>query len=399
MNMSFGLPVFVALHYKKTMLTVEETTSGLGCGCFLRPFHALQRLVLGAGCCRAFCFRGEMRWDGVQDRMRKNAKRETGTPLGSVGFEKRRQFMNQRWVMWVAAALCCLMVSGCAGRSDDAQWGAVCDVYLENLPAAYGELPPAIRENTRIMLFAASAYLDKRYSIELTEANGYHQRVFMLPGSYSISEVFVSNHALIPLSATAQEREIILEKDQETRLAVSLEEPSLLAQSIQLSRPTQEIIEAEPFSRQIQYDGTILDLRCIRETIRLDASEEGQEKLGVGETCELSTPDHSGVRLTVKNTTGAMIAASEASVIGIRFTKNNAVFPGGITVGAPLKSIVNAKTGRLGTPTYCTGSPLIGFNRCTLVYLDQNSGDRLSIEIGGARPAVTSIFYEFEVYQ
>lgn len=307
--------------------------------------------------------------------------------------------MNRRFILVILALCCSLMLYGCANHSKDAQWGAVCTVYLDNLPKEYNLLPLELREKTTITFSISNISLDRVYRIALTEKNGYRQEVDMLPGNYSVSEVYVSNHSIMPLSAAAQAENILLEQNHETHLAVSLADPSALAQTIQLNTPTPEILQAAPYSRQVQYAGTVLNLNSIPQVMSFPDIQD--KRLSSGETYEIPSSSHSGVCLIVKNTTTSIIPLNEATFVGVKFTNNNAVFPGGLTIGSALKDVANARSGLLGTPSYCTGSPLIGFslNRSALVYLDHALGDRLSLTIDSSSSVVTSISYEFDVYQ
>lgn len=312
-------------------------------------------------------------------------------------FTKGGHGMKKRWIVWMLVLVCLGTMAGCSSKSSDADWNAVCEIHLDNLPEEYNTLPDSIRGQTRVRFSITSPRLDKEYSVELTEENGYKQKIYMVPGSYSIGAVYVRNPALGTLNATTNTNEIVVEKDQVTPVNVSLDQVDSLAETIRRGQPTEEMKEAPLFSRKVQYDGKIVDLNQLRTSIRLDDTDA--KYLSSGETLEVTCPGYDGLIAILKNTTSGMIASNEASIVGMRFYKVDAVFPNGIVVGDSLKSIVHAESGRLGTPSYCTGSPLIGMEGCTVVYLDPESGDRLSLEIDGRGEFVTSITYEFEVYQ
>ena len=88
--------------------------------------------------------------------------------------------MNRRFILVILALCCSLMLYGCANHSKDAQWGAVCTVYLDNLPKEYNLLPLELREKTTITFSISNISLGRVYRIALMEKNGYRQEVDML---------------------------------------------------------------------------------------------------------------------------------------------------------------------------------------------------------------------------
>ncbi len=295
-------------------------------------------------------------------------------------------------------ALCgvALLLSGC---SKDDKWGAVCHIYLDNLPPEYHSLAENLRNDTEIYLSLDNSSTDRHYSIRLTEKNKYTQDVSMLPGSYSVSSVYVINKGLSPIEAVTQVQSVELIKNTQTELAVSLADPTALAQMVEQNKPTPEILSESLYSRKVQYAGAVIDLANIHQVMQFSAVEN--KRLSAGEVYYIPSESHKGVFMIVKNTTNATIPVMEGSFIGVRFSNNNAVFPTGAAVGSSLEEIANEKTGLLGTPSYCLGTPLIGMGleKSTLVYLDEESGDRISFEFDPDSKFVNAVSYEFERYE
>lgn len=67
----------------------------------------------------------------------------------------------------------------------------------------------------------------------------------------------------------------------------------------------------------------------------------------------------------------------------------------------PISDIAHAEKGLLGTPTYCLGTPIIGigYDNATLVYIDSDTGDRISLYINKYDSFISTISYEFEKYE
>lgn len=298
--------------------------------------------------------------------------------------------------------LCCTLLislTGCGNRSEEKQWGASCSITVDGLPAELESLPQTLRENLYFSLSLSGTSNDKHYSVQLTERNGFTAQLYMLPGSYSVSHVYVRTDGNLPIQATAQAESIVLTKDTDTPLTISISNGQELISYIQQSAPTEEILTSENFSRKIQYAGTVMDLNALGQQMHFSTTETSP--LRPGKVGTLVSDSDKSVHMLVKNTTDTSIPIQQATCIGFSFSGCNAILPQGISVGSTVESIAHAETGILKTPNYCHGSPLIGMDidSAELVYIDPESGDRITCHMNPADDFISWFSYEFEQYQ
>lgn len=292
------------------------------------------------------------------------------------------------------------ILSGCSKSVDARTYGAVCELYLVDLPKEYEQLPEEIRKDTAVYLSIRNVSSDKTYSIELTDANEYRHSLNLIPGTYSVSKPYISNDRLVPLNVETKIDSISITKNSKTEVPIYVSNPSDFINAMTNNQPKDEILNADIYSRKVQYNGKIIDLNNIREEIAF-STPKNDERLAPAATYYIPSANDEGISLIVQNQSDARAPVSQATLTGVRFRHNNIVFPKGITLGSTSRDIAHTREGKLGTPTYCLGSPLIGFefDDTTLVYIDENSGDRISFDILPGDKYVSIITYEFFKYE
>lgn len=297
-----------------------------------------------------------------------------------------------------AAAMLLALLVGC-GKGEEAQWGATCQVYLEGLPQEYQQLPQAVREDAQITLRLRSLTTDDSYSIHLEAEDGYRREVALMPGSYEVSGVYLSQRQLALFQVEADRTTIQAVKDQQTQLPIRVIDPETTVQALGHRQPGEEILALAPFSRRVQYQGRVVDLEQIGQVVAFQPW--GDELLAAAQVKYVPAVDDVGVALVIQNQQGHSAPAKEAQVIGVRFTRNEVVLPGGLGLGLSLAEIAHVQRGILGTPSYCLGSPMLGtgLDDATLVYLDPETGDRLSLEFRAGQSYLSTITYEFQQYK
>ena len=302
------------------------------------------------------------------------------------------------------------LLGGCAGLptkpgipgmspiSRERTYGATCSVYLENLPPEYDLLPEELRKSIELTATLRNVSSDKTYKLSLTEANGYRQKLDMLPGAYDIHDISISGTQMTLLSVEARQDSVSLVRDRNTDLPIYIKEPAAFVDALVHSRPSEGILASGLYDRIVQYNGELVDLNNIRSQMLFPANNDW---LSPRDVAYIHSSSHTGVTLIVQNQTGSLIQANEASSTGVSFSNVYTLFPKGITVGTGLSTIVHRDSGILGTPAYCLGSPLLGFGigTVTLVYLDSESGDRVSFSISENGAYVTGLTYEFAKYE
>lgn len=304
---------------------------------------------------------------------------------------------KMRTTLLTAWMLLALLV-GCK-TSDENQWGASCEVYLEGLPQQYQQLPQAVREDAQITLRLRSLTGEDSYSLRLEAEDGYRQTVAMAPGSYEVSGVYLYQQRLALFQVEGSATTVQVVKDQKTQLPILVTDPQALVQALGYRQPGEEILAQAPFSRKVQYQGRVVDLGEIQQEIPFQSW--GDELLSAAEVKYVPAVGDTGTFLVIQNQQGHSAPAKEAVVIGARFTRNDVVLPRGLGLGLSMAEVVHAETGILGTPNYCLGSPMLGtgLDNTTLVYLDPNTGDRLSLEVQAGQSYLSTITYEFQQYK
>ena len=159
-----------------------------------------------------------------------------------------------------------------------------------------------------------------------------------------------------------------------------------------------EVFALDIYSRKVQYGDQIIDLSDIQTHMTF---AESQNFLSAYEVGYIASTSHSGVFLVMQNQTYARISISDATFTGVRFNNIRTVLPGGVGIGSGVSEIAHAQSGAFGVPSYCLGTPLIGFGleSTTLVYLDRSSGDRVSFHFDAEDAFVRMITYEFSKYE
>lgn len=301
-------------------------------------------------------------------------------------------------ILLSAFCLSALLFSGC-GPENTAKWNAGCHVFLAQLPPEYEQLSPEIKNAVTISITLRHTTSDKKFRAKLTDANHYSADLALLPGSYEIASLYMSDKNLAMFDVTTDLKTIDIRKDEKMELPLTLTDPEGFAASVLRNQASAEILALEPYSRKVQYNGQILDLTAIPQIMQFSVLEN--KMLKPAETYDIASSSHAGVAMVVQNQSSSLAALKDAQFIGVRFRSNQVILPRGIRLGMSLAEIAHKETGILGTPAYCQGSPLIGtgHDKTTLVYLDSVSGDRISLTVGAEDNFIGSILYEFERYE
>ncbi|WP_149678660.1 hypothetical protein [Thermoclostridium caenicola] len=307
----------------------------------------------------------------------------------------KRFVLSMTFIMLVAA-----VVAGCSKSIDASVYNTDCEFYLEGLPEEYNLLPDEIKKETGVWIRLGSVTSDRVYEVLLNEENGFRQSVEgLIPGKYEVN-YGVTNSRYSRLRVKVDINNIIIEKNNHYEIPAYMADPSEFVREIMNLQPQDELLNADIFSRKVQYNGRIIDLYNIRDEMKFVAPKD--KRLAPKETIEIPSSDHEGVSIIVQNQTQKYIEASEATFTGVRFSRNNnVVFPKAITLGTSLRDLAHASEGIMGTPDYCLGSPVVYYNidATILVYVDKNSGDRISFHYESGKSYVSSITYEFEKYE
>ncbi len=293
-----------------------------------------------------------------------------------------------------------LAMSGCSKKPNEKSFGGVCELYLEALPEGYEQLPEGVREDMHISISLKSVSSNKKYRVRLTKANGYRQSLNVVPGTYNVVKLNALDKGVVMFDVKARVKSVTVGKDQLAEVPLYAVNSSDLIHALQNNQPTDEILRSDIYSRKVQYKGEIIDLQNIREEMGFTNTKTNQ-RLSPKETYQIPSASKDGVSIIVQNQSSVNAPVSEATFVGVSFSTNNVIFPKGITLGTSLYDIAHAQDGLLGTPDYCEGSAFVGaeFESTTLVYIDKDSGDRISFYVQPGNLYVSSITYEFAKYE
>jgi len=300
----------------------------------------------------------------------------------------------------LATIMLALITTGCSKNINVRSYNAVCDLYLEGLPEEFKQLPEALRNDLNISITLRNVSSNKKHNIKLKAADNYRKSVYLIPGTYEVQKPFLYEQSLAMFRVETTVTSISVAKNSRAEVPIKVSNPSNFINTMKNNQPTDEILNADIYSRKVQYKGKIIDLNKIKEVMSFNLASNSKT-LYPSETYLIPSSDNPGVSIIVQNLTSTSIPVSKATLTGVYFTGNNVVLPKGITLGSNLRDIVHAKEGKLGTPDYCMGSALIGFeiDGTTLVYIDKDSGDRISFYIKLGDTYVSSVKYEFAKYE
>jgi len=292
-----------------------------------------------------------------------------------------------------------ILLVGCSEESGVNKTESSCSIYLENLPKEYEDLTETIKENIEISVSLRSISSDEKHKIVLSDENEYNVLLPLKPGNYEVYGIYMSNTSLAMFDIDTEVETVTISNGNEFDLPVFMTNPSQFISAIENNSPKKEIIDTDMFSRKVQYNGEIIDLNTIKKVMQFATKDN--ESLAPTEEFYIPSTSHAGVSMVVQNQKSGSIPINEATFVGVRFYNNNVVFPKGIIMGMDISSLAHAEDGVLGTPDYFVGTPLIGMGieHTTLVYLDEDTGDRISFEVKPSDSYISSIKYEFEKYE
>lgn len=297
-------------------------------------------------------------------------------------------------------ALFCLslfMLTGCNGYGKLDEGDISCQVVLNNMPIEFYKLPDNVKEYFEVIITLTSTSTGKKYDFVLNEANSFSCAATLDPGSYkllsySCESVYVPN---IEINFSADE--LIVTENGNNTLSVSLLDADALIAWINASTPYSDIICRDMFSRVLQLEGSVISMTDIIDTYVFDHASD----MVAPHNQAVVSNTYYGLEITVVNNSAASLYARDCEISKISCTTNYAVFPGGASLASTPEEIFHATNGIYGIPTHISGDFLYGsyYNNQTVEYIDEISGDKITILIDAADNRIISIDYEFAVYK
>ncbi|MFG6356826.1 MAG: hypothetical protein K1W26_08405 [Acetatifactor sp.] len=291
--------------------------------------------------------------------------------------------------------LCVLALSltGCAKTGKLDEGDCACVVRLESIPQEFKMLGDNEKSLLGIEVVLENITTERRYTFALNEENGFAQDASLNPGTYKVYYCSASPYFL-HMKMKAREDQLNVSKGGSNELTVYIENMEEFTDTVWNAQPTREIMQQDKFSRKVQWNGQIIDMQDITEYIdfTLDRQVRGYEQVSLS---------GSGIMITVQNQTSESVDWTECELIKVQAGASDVIFPQGARVGMSVKEIVHAQDGIYGTPDSMTGFLLIGtgMDKTGMVYYDESSGDKITLECTTDAEYICDIIYEFAVYE
>ncbi|MDE7222752.1 MAG: hypothetical protein K2O34_03090 [Acetatifactor sp.] len=302
--------------------------------------------------------------------------------------------MRSRGIIIAALALV-LLLTGCGKTGKLDEGDCACVVRLEDIPSEFKMLGDNIQESLNIKVVLQNITTEKTYEFALNMENDFKQEAFLYPGVYKVNSCFAAPY-YICMDTETRQQDLEVSGDKENEITVYIENPEEFSDLVWDMQPIREVTQLDRFSRQIQWKGQIIDLEHIMDYMEFssDQTVRGYEQI------TLFNSDNR-VRVTLQNQTAQEVSWQECKLIRVQFERPNAIFAQDVKVGMPVKDIVHAQEGIYGTPDSLTGSILfaVGADSVGMVYYDEASGDRLTLDSDGSGDYIYRITYEFAVYE
>ncbi len=288
-----------------------------------------------------------------------------------------------------------LCMTGCTKSGKLDEGNIACVIELETIPAEFDALNEDMQRQLDIEVYLCNEVKERTYSVHLNRENGFRQEAMLNPGFYQVRWCTESPYFL---HITAKTRENVLEVggDKSNYLGVYVSNPEELAANLLWMEPSEEILGLDPYSRRVQWKGQVIEIEEIGNYVDF----EYDQPVRAYEQASFANMEER-VGITVINETDHELPWQECAVQSVTFNSTNAVLPGGTMVGMPLGEMVHKENGSFGTPDSLEGSVLIGagVDAIRAVYLDNSSGDKITVSTDLAAEHIIKITYEFEVYE
>lgn len=292
----------------------------------------------------------------------------------------------------VLAMLLMLVVgmAGCGNRGKLDEGNCKCTIVFTDIPRELSMLEENIQENFHVNLTLRNLANDKLYKIVLNASNDYKAEISLHPGTYQVFYPFVNPKANLALSLSADKENVTLSPETPSTISIRVDNPEEFTEHWMAIQPMPEMLLADTFCGQVQIDRQIVAIEEILPYLNLTYTKQ----VTVGEKLTL-TDEPRGVTVYLQNRGTETTDWKNCTVYGIQVTKNNVVFPKGVTLGMNARKVCHTKDGLFGEPDSLTGSLLFGWGmgEVNAIYKDPVSGDKIQLDLGSDGSSIQSITY------
>lgn len=318
--------------------------------------------------------------------------------------KKARQLCLRRRILIAAVGLLMMFaLAGCTktGRLDEGN--SKLTISLIDIPKEFSMLEENIQDNFEIRLILKSISNERLYHITLDQQNDFRQEVSLHPGTYQVYSLVTNQSANTMASVSADAESVTLSSDKLSTLHIFINNQEAFTEHWMAVQPLPEMLLADPYDGLIQVNRRIFDLHAEDSSALLaqfDLHNDKNQPVAAYKKIEVSDST-AGVTLTLQNQTDSPLDWRSCRVVGILVTKNNVVFPQGVTLGMATSNVCHDETGLYGAPDKFTGSLLYGWalDHTYAVYNDPDTGDRITLGLRLSDSSIQSIRYELALFE
>lgn len=298
--------------------------------------------------------------------------------------------------IWLSVIVCMLMLglSGC-GRNA-LEGNCECIVALTEIPKELEMLDENILDEFYIKVELENIYSEKSMDVKLTADNDFQVKLKLQPGTYLVRYLYAAPSYLVPVEVASRQEKVELTKDSKTTVDIFITNQEDFSDWLWNMDPSREVLQEDAFSHRVQFEGKMIDIEDITDYVEFsyDSSLRAYEKATISNS-------EKGVTITVLNDSNIDAVWQDCKLIEVSFSKNNIIWGQGAFVGMDVTKAVNAKTGLYGEPSSMAGTILagLGYSSTKVSWLDETSGDKLTLMIAPDGDSISGITYAFEAYE
>lgn len=296
--------------------------------------------------------------------------------------------------LFLAVSALMLGLTGCGEHALEGD--CECVVSLLEVPKELEMLDENVLEQFVINVELENIYSEKSIDVELTAENDFCKELKLVPGTYLVKYCYAGPHKLVPLEVGAKQEKLELKRDTPLSVDVVITNGEEFADWAWSSEPTREILEENAFSHRVQFEGQLIDVTQITDYVEFTYDN----KVGGYDKAVISN-EEKGVTIVVQNQSKTAAEWQDCRLAEVSFWKNNVVWGQGAFVGMEVKAAVHAKEGLYGMPDDMSGTVLagLGYDSTYVSYIEENSGDKLTLEIAPDGEYIAEICYGLEVFE
>ncbi len=291
-------------------------------------------------------------------------------------------------------------LTGCNKKGELNEGECKCSISFVDIPKELTMLEENLQENLAINVTLKNISNEKVYDIVLTQDNEFKKEISLHPGVYQVYSVYASQSGITGIRMTAKEDSVTLSPESLGAVHVYVENAEEFTSHWMNVQPMPEMLLAEKFDATVQINRNIINLRTDSTALIDQLNLTYTEQVAPYDKIQLTNTDK-GITVTLQNQTNTTANYRECQVVEIYATKNQIVFPQGVTLGMAPETVCNSENGLYGEPDAFTGSLLYGmdFDDTCAIYNDPVSGDKITINLGIGDTAIRSIRYELALFE